>query len=89
MIKASKRFKAAVVLALIFGAYLLAFVVVHTSDTLRQPAANMAYWYYSDNPTVEKIMFYGFWPLRQLAYYLPGFKARHNDERIYQTYNGI
>ena len=41
----------------------------------------MAYWYYSDNPVVETVAFYGFWPLRQIGYYIPGFEARHNLER--------
>jgi len=44
----------------------------------------MAYWYYSDNPVVENIEFYGFWPLRQICYhFFPEFEGRHNDERIY------
>ena len=55
-----------------------------------KPAANMAYYYYSDNPVVEKIEFYGFWPLRQIGYHVPGFKMRHNDERYMgPLYNGL
>ena len=85
----SKKLKFTVVLAVLLGAYLWTFYAVHTSVTFRRPAGNLAYWYYSDNPAVEKIMFFGFWPLRQLAYHVSGFKARHNDERIYQPYNGL
>jgi hypothetical protein len=61
--------------------YLLGFVLVHRSWSLRKPAANMMYWYYSDNPIVEDVEFYGFWPLRQLVYGVPGFEARHSRER--------
>jgi len=25
---------------------------------------------------------FGFWPLRQIAYHIPGFMSRHNDERV-------
>ena len=76
-----KKFR--ILLALLFlGMYLVAFLVVHTSSTLRKPAANMAYWYYSDNPVIENIEFYGFWPLRQIGYHVPGFQARHYLERI-------
>ena len=64
-----------------FALYLIAFVIVHRSSTFRQPAANMMYWYYSDNPVIERIEFYGFWPLRQIGYHMPGFKSRHNLER--------
>ena len=77
-----KKFR--ILLALLFlGMYLVAFLVVHTSATLRKPAANMAYWYYSDNAVIENIEFYGFWPLRQISYHFPGFQARHYLERIY------
>ena len=61
--------------------YLLSFVIVHRSPTLRHPAANMMYWYYSDNDAAEAIEFYGFWPLRQIGYRLPGFEGRHNRQR--------
>ena len=70
-------------------AYLFAFYVVHTSDKLRHPAANMMYWHYSDNLVFERIEFYGFWPLRQIAYHIPGFEARHNWERRQPVYDGI
>ena len=63
--------------------YVGAFIIVHRSNTFIKPAANMAYWYYSDNPIVEKFEFYGFWPLRQIGYHIPGFEARHIDERWY------
>ena len=70
--------------------YLIAFVVVHQSSTLRKPATNMAYWYYSDNQVIENIEFYGFWPLRQIGYHIPGFQARHWRERIVTPpYNGL
>jgi hypothetical protein len=61
--------------------YLTAFLVVHLSWSLRRPAANMAYWYYSDSAVVEAVEFYGFWPLRQVGYRVPGFLSRHNFER--------
>lgn len=68
----------------LLSAYVGAFVIVHRSGDLRKPAANMAYWYYSDNPVIEDIEFYGFWPLRNLGYrYFPDFEGRHNSERIY------
>ena len=67
----------------LLSAYVWAFIEVHESGTLRKPAANMAYWYYSDNPIVENIEFYGFWPLRQIGYrFFPEFEGRHNSERI-------
>jgi len=72
-----------------FGIYVAAFIEVHRSATLRKPAANMAYYYYSDNPVIENIEFYGFWPLRQIGYHISGFTMRHNDERyVGQAYNG-
>ena len=62
--------------------YVGAFVVVHRSSTLRRPSYNMAYWYYSDNATVEAVEFYGFWPLRQLTYKIfPNFMSEHISER--------
>jgi len=62
--------------------YIGAFVVVHRSSTLRRPAYNMAYWYYSDNDAVEAIEFYGFWPLRQISYKaFPNFMSQHISER--------
>jgi hypothetical protein len=66
---------------LILAIYLLAFIIVHRSSSLRHPAGNMLYWYYSDNPVIENVEFYGFWPLRQIGYHIPGFEARHNLER--------
>ena len=39
----------------LLSAYVGAFVIVHRSGDLRKPAANMAYWYYSDNPVIEDI----------------------------------
>jgi len=83
--KKAKKIKLAILAILILlVAYVTAFIVVHRSGTLRKPAANMAYWYYSDNPVVENIEFYGFWPLRQICYhFFPEFEGRHNDERIY------
>lgn len=61
--------------------YLIAFFVIHRSCTLRRPAANMLYWYYSDSPALEEIEFYGFWPLRHIGYGVPGFMSRHYLER--------
>jgi hypothetical protein len=76
------RFRQTWLLALLaFAVYVLVFIAVHRSYTLRRPAANLAYWYYSDNKYLEAVEFYGFWPLRQLGYHVPGFTARHNDER--------
>jgi hypothetical protein len=75
------KYKATAALVLL-SAYVCTFIVVHRSATLRKPAANMLCYYYSDNPAVEKIEFYGFWPLRQIGYHIPGFEMRHNDERI-------
>jgi hypothetical protein len=74
------KYKAAAVLVLL-SAYAGLFVIVHRSGDLRKPAANMAYYYYSDNPVLEKVEFYGFWPLRHIGYHIPGFEMRHNDER--------
>jgi hypothetical protein len=72
--------------ALCAGLYVAAFIVIHRSSTLRQPAANMAYWYYSDNSVIETVEYYGFWPLRRLTYHVaPEFMSRHNSERIYPT----
>lgn len=82
--------KLIIVIILGISIYLAAFVVVHRSATLRKPAANMAYWYYSDNPVIEYIEFYGFWPLRKIGYHIPGFEMRHNDERYMgEIYQGI
>ena len=62
--------------------YVAAFVVVHRSSSLRRPAHNMAYWYYSDSDAVEAVEFYGFWPLRQIAYKVyPSFMSEHITER--------
>ena len=77
----SNKRKCQIAASVCFALYVSAFVVVHLSRTLRQPAANMLYWYYSDNPVAEKVEFYGFWPLRQIAYHFPGFTSRHNLER--------
>jgi hypothetical protein len=78
-----KRHKLKIGIGLLcLAAYLIAFIEVHRSATLRRPAANLLYWYYSDNPLIERSAFYGFWPLRQIAYHVPGFTARHNLERI-------
>jgi hypothetical protein len=57
--------------------YFGAFVVVHRSASLRRPAANMVYWYYSDSAALEAVEFYGFWPLRHIGYRVPGFMSRH------------
>jgi hypothetical protein len=78
-----RKYIALVTAVVLLSAYVGAFLIVHTSDTLRKPAANMAYYYYSDNPVMEKVEFYGFWPLRQVGYHVPGFEMRHNDERVY------
>lgn len=77
----SNRRKLKVGICLLLAIYIIAYVVVHRSSTLRKPAGNMAYWYYSDNPTIENIEFYGFWPLRQVGYQIPGLNGRHNLER--------
>ena len=69
--------------AVLLSVYVGAFLIVHTSPSLLKPAANMMYYYYSDNPVVEDIEFYGFWPLRQIFYHVPGFEMRHERERIY------
>ena len=68
-------------LGLFLAGYLIAFTVVHRSATLRHPAANLLYYYYSDNAVMENLEFYGFWPLRQIGYHIPGFEMRHNLER--------
>ena len=81
MIKKKKIFGIAIVVLL--SAYFYAFITVHRSATLRKPAANMLYYYYSDNPVIENLEFYGFWPLRQIGYHIPGFEMRHNSERVY------
>jgi hypothetical protein len=57
--------------------YLAAFIAVHRSTSLRRPAANLRYWYYSDSPLVETVEFYGFWPIRHIGYHVPGFMSRH------------
>jgi len=80
MLKNKKKLNLATLTLLI--AYFVAFVIVHRSATLRHPAANMLYWYYSDNAVIENIEFYGFWPLRQIGYHVPGFEMRHNSERV-------
>ena len=77
-----KRRRLLVGLFVCFALYLSAFVVVHRSYTLRKPAANMAYWYYSDNDVVEAVEYYGFFPLRQIGYHTPFFMERHWRERI-------
>ena len=66
----------------IFGSawYLAAFVMVHRSYSLRRPAANLRYWYYSDSSFLEAVEFYGFWPIRRVGYHLPGFTDRHYRE---------
>ena len=62
--------------------YVTAFMAVHRSSSLRRPAYNMAYWYYSDNNALEAVEFYGFWPLRQITYKLfPNFMSQHITER--------
>ena len=68
----------------LLSSYVYSFIFVHRSGDLRKPASNMAYWYYSDNPVIEHLEFYGFWPLRQIGYrFFPDFEGRHNDERVY------
>ena len=82
MFMKAKKFKPAIlVISTMLVAYFAAFIVVYRSATLRKPAAHMLYWHYSDNDVVENIEFYGFWPLRQVGYHVPGFEARHNSER--------
>ena len=46
--------------------YLAAFVVIHCSSSLRRPAANMLYWYYSDLATLEhfKLIYSRFWLIK-------------------------
>ena len=62
--------------------YFVSFLAVHRSSTLRRPAYNMAYWYYSDRVTVEFVEFYAYWPLRQITYMLfPHFMSEHISER--------
>jgi hypothetical protein len=75
------KYKAAAALVLL-SAYVGTFIIVHRSGDLRKPAANMLYYYYSDNPVMEKIEFYGFWPLRHIGYHIPGFEMRHNSDRV-------
>jgi hypothetical protein len=66
--------------------YVGTFIVVHRSPLpLHPPAfrlsgANGINWYYSDCRPVEVVEFYGFWPLRQLAYHIPSFMTHHLDE---------
>jgi hypothetical protein len=62
--------------------YVTAFLMFHLSTQMRQPAANVQYWYYNDNGLIEAVCYYGFWPLRRLAYHFPGFESRHNYERL-------
>ncbi len=75
-----------VILLLLERAYIAAFIVVHRSPLpLHPPAfrlsgANGINWYYSDCRSVEFVEFYGFWPLRQLAYHVPGFMTHHLAE---------
>ncbi len=74
------------IMAVLILLYVGAFLVIHRSSSFVRPAANLAYWYYSDNRAVEVVDFYGFWPLRQTAYHLvPGFTSRHSSERVYPT----
>jgi hypothetical protein len=62
--------------------YCTAFVVVHRSPTMRRPAFNMHYWYYSDQNVIEAMGFYGFWAPRQVAYiFFPDFMTEHVRER--------
>jgi len=81
MLKRKKLFGFAI--CVLLSVYVFAFITVHRSGTLRKPAANMLYYYYSDNPVMENIEFYGFWPLRHIGYHIPGFEMRHNSERVY------
>ena len=74
------KYKLAAALVLL-SVYVGVFLIVHTTDTLRKPAMNMMYFYYSDNPFIENLEFYGFWPLRQIFYHIPGFEMRHSWER--------
>jgi hypothetical protein len=71
-------------IAVLLVLYVATFIVVHRSSSLRRPAYNMAYWYYSDSSAIETVEFYGFWPLRQAAYRtFPDFMSRHISERIW------
>ena len=73
-------------LSVFLGSYLVGFIVVHASSTLRRRAANLAYWYYGDTPSIEAVEFYGFFPLRQLTYMVaPHFMSRHSDERVFPS----
>jgi len=73
------------IIVICFVLYIVAFVIVHRSSTLRRPAYNMAFWYYSDSGPIEAIEFCGFWPLRQITYRIfPGFMSRHISERIWE-----
>jgi hypothetical protein len=83
MFTKTKKSKLAILtISTLLIAYLVAFVIVHRSGTLRHPAANMLYYYYSDNAVMENIEFYGFWPLRHIGYHIPGFEMRHNADRM-------
>jgi len=61
--------------------YITAFVFVHKTTWYRRPAMNMAYFYYSDSPVAESLLFYGFLPLRRIGYHSAWFNGRHNAER--------
>lgn len=82
-----KKFgRVALFISIFVAVYVAAFVVVHRSSTLRRPAANLMYWYYSDHAALEAVEFYGFWPLRQITYrFFPGFMSKHIKERTYPT----
>jgi len=77
--------KLPLLLALGLAFYVATFVAIHRSSSLRRPAYDLAYWYYSDNNALEAVEFYGFWPLRQVGYKIPGFMSRHIRERRWQT----
>ena len=59
--------------------YVGAFLLVHrpSPGILRQWGANGNNWYYSDCRPIEFVEFYGFWPLRHLAYHVPGYPSHH------------
>ena len=86
-VRIMKRLRKHGLMLLIFPSlYVIAFVTVHRSSTLRRPAYNMMYWYYSDHVALEAVEFYSFWPLRQITYRVfPGFMSRHIRERTWQT----
>ena len=81
----------AAVLVIYVGTFIVVHgIVVHGSLRFSRKAAPAVRWHYSDNRSLEFVGFYGFWPLRHIAYHVaPGLVSRHKSELVYPRIDQI